>query len=525
MILFEKRKRSNKGILYLIIAIAAVAAAMGVYFIVEQKRASDEAARIALEEAQAIQREEEARKNRYDAIMNPKVILDGVFIEGIDMGGLTEAEAYSKLQSCVETLKPSQNITLKFEGNEFVLNPSKDLLFTDNIKDLIQKALTAAQSDSMDEALSLADAIAQNHLEMKIEIIPDETSISNYVRSISEQLDRQSQNAGITDINLDEHTVTCSEETHGITVVQSSLMDLIKNAISNHISTVDIPVQSSQATSKSYIDVVFHTSFKGSTSERIFNIKKGAGLLNGTRLAPGETFSMNDCLGTRTESKGWKDANAYVSGTTEIQSGGGVCQISSTLYNAAVMSDLKIVSRRNHSMPVSYISKGLDATINSVGNIIDFKFSNNTGSEIVVFSWTEEKNLYVKICRESFDSDEYDQIDLTAEKIETLYPDGEMEVVLDPELEPGTEVIDVATQNGAIYQSYKNYYKNGTLVKTEKLALSTYRAFNGSKRIGPDIVYVDKPEESNPNEGTIPSPDTYDSPVVTEEADSPDFFG
>ena len=290
---------------------------------------------------------------------------------------------------------------------------------------------------------------------------------------------------------------------------------MIQNALVSRTSqNIQIPCDVKETSSSEYISVQFDTSFKGSTSNRVFNIQKGADLINGTKLAPGETFSTNDTLGVRSLSRGWKEANAYVSGATEIQAGGGVCQLSSTLYNAAVKADLKIVSRRNHSMPVSYIDKGLDATINSIGNMIDFKFSNNTDNDVVIFSWTEGKNVYFKIYRTKFDTDEYDEIRLTAEKIETLYPDGEMEITLDPTLDPGTEVIDVATQNGAIYQSYKHYYKEGKLIRTEKLALSTYKAFNGSKRIGPDPVYFD------PSTGTVVETPDPDIPVITNPPES-----
>ena len=71
--------------------------------------------------------------------------------------------------------------------------------------------------------------------------------------------------------------------------------------------------------------------------------------------------------------------------------GGGVCQLSSTLYNAIVKADLEVVYRRNHSMPVSYVKEGLDATINSVGNIIDFKFKNNTAGDIIVIALYDQQ--------------------------------------------------------------------------------------------------------------------------------------
>ena len=206
-----------------------------------------------------------------------------------------------------------------------------------------------------------------------------------------------------------------------------------------------------------------------------------------------------------------------MSGTTDLQAGGGVCQLSSTLYNAVVKADLEVVYRRNHSMPVSYISKGLDATINSVGNIIDFKFKNNTGSDLVIFAWTSGKSVCFKIIRCAFNTTEYDEIRLSAEKVSTVYPDGEMVVTLDPTLAPGTEVIDVPTSNGSVYQSYKHYYKNGQKVRTEKLAQSTYRAFAGSKRVGPELIVTPTPDLPV----ITPEPITTPDPIIVTPEPNP----
>jgi len=206
-------------------------------------------------------------------------------------------------------------------------------------------------------------------------------------------------------------------------------------------------------------------------------------------VKPGEVFSTNDTLGVRSKANGWKEANAYESGAVVPQAGGGVCQLSTTLYNAIVKADLEVVYRRNHSMPVHYIKEGLDATINSVGNIIDFKFSNNTTSDIVIIGYTTSANkLTFEIWGLPFATTEYDEIKLTSELVSTTSASGdpvEMEVAVGTEkadgslMEAGETYIAVTPRKGYVYQSYKKYYKAGTLVKTEKLAVSTYKAYQG----------------------------------------------
>jgi len=268
-------------------------------------------------------------------------------------------------------------------------------------------------------------------------------------------------------------------------------------------------------------NTVTWTDFSSSPSARKYNVRKGADLINGTVLKPGEVFSTNDVLGVRSAGNGWKEANAYESGTVVPQYGGGVCQLSTTLYNAVVKADLEIVFRRNHSMPVTYIKEGLDATINSVGNIIDFQFKNNTLGDIIVIAYTTSNNrLYFEIWGLPFATTEYDEIRLTSELVSTTSPSGEPVQLIVP---VGTEkpdgtlmkegdagIIIVAPRKGYVYQSYKNYYKNGTLVKKEKLAVSTYKAFQG------EIWSCPAPETPTPPYFEIePEPLPTDTPAPT----------
>ena len=214
----------------------------------------------------------------------------------------------------------------------------------------------------------------------------------------------------------------------------------------------------------------------------------------------------------RSTGNGWKMANAYESGAVVPQAGGGVCQLSSTLYNAVVKGDLEIVYRRNHSMPVAYIKEGLDATINSVGNIIDFKFKNNTTSDIVIIGYTTSSNkLTFEVWGLPFATTEYDEIKLTSSLVSTQDTAGEpveIEVPVGTEkadgslMEAGETYVAVTPRKGYVYQSYKTYYLAGTLVRKEKLAVSTYKSFQGE-------IWICPAEETPPPEIT---PEMWDTP-------------
>ena len=227
----------------------------------------------------------------------------------------------------------------------------------------------------------------------------------------------------------------------------------------------------------------YTTSFSGSTKNRKYNIRFGAEKINGTILKPGEIFSANETLGKRTRANGWKNAGAYEAGEVVEQPGGGVCQLSSTLYNAVLYADLEIVERRNHSMPVHYVDRGRDATINSVGNIIDFKFKNNTSSDIIIIAYTEGNNLHMEIYGVPFETDEYDEIKIrtkqvSSQSIKTVYE------YLDNMPTSYKKTISKGSK-GYTVKTFKDYYLGGTLVKTEELQpISKYTMFPKKVEVG-----------------------------------------
>ena len=520
------KKRRQRGIRPGIIIVAALIAVLlivgGVYlYVSEQARAAEERAAIALAEEEALRKQQEEDQAKYDAIMHSGKYLPGVTVEGVSIGGMTRAEAASALQSLIDERTPKGSLTLSYDGKTYQFDLST-LVATSNLDVVLNDAGKLAQSNDMQTALSQAEDVEKNGKNYTLTTQYDFNTVTEYVKGLAAELNQSVKNASIGTVDTVNHTVTMSDAVPGVTVKETELVSAITNAIlTNNHASIAIPAETVEPEVKGehlqMIEITAETSFKGSTSNRIFNIKKGADLINGKVLAPDEVFSTNDTLGVRTYSNGWKEANAYVSGTTDLQAGGGVCQLSSTLYNAVVKADLEVVYRRNHSMPVSYISKGLDATINSVGNIIDFKFKNNTGSDLVIFAWTSGKSVYFKIIRCAFNTTEYDEIRLSAEKVSTVYPDGEMVVTLDPTLAPGTEVIDVPTSNGSVYQSYKHYYKNGQKVRTEKLAQSTYRAFAGSKRVGPELIVTPTPDLPV----ITPEPITTPDPIIVTPEPNP----
>lgn len=138
----------------------------------------------------------------------------------------------------------------------------------------------------------------------------------------------------------------------------------------------------------------FSTKFNKALKERTQNIRLAAEKINGYIIAPGEVFSFNDAVGERTGEKGYKAAPIFFRNETVPGIGGGVCQLSSTIYNLALITGMEIIERSNHSLPVTYVPLGRDATVNY--NHIDLKFRNNTGNYILLYTEINDDTLTVK---------------------------------------------------------------------------------------------------------------------------------
>ena len=130
------------------------------------------------------------------------------------------------------------------------------------------------------------------------------------------------------------------------------------------------------------------TSLAGSKPGRISNVKKACGLLNGIQIMPGEVFSYNLALGERVPEAGWRPAPAYANGEVRQEYGGGICQVSSTLYNAVLYANLEIVERECHQFQVGYLPPGMDATVS--WGWPDFKFRNDKDYPIEIVAWVDD---------------------------------------------------------------------------------------------------------------------------------------
>lgn len=232
----------------------------------------------------------------------------------------------------------------------------------------------------------------------------------------------------------------------------------------------------------SIVDVMatFTTKFNAGQVSRSSNIRLAAERLNGIVLMPGEVLSYNETVGKRTASQGFKPAGVYANGRHEVDYGGGICQVSTTLFNAALLANLKIVRRQNHSMPVPYVPVGRDATVDY--GSIDLKIQNPFDHPIAFASEVKGGTVTFWVLGQK-----------DPETSVSIVVDGHsswgtsVRYVDDPSLEPGTTVVVEPGSTGRRCVTWRIVRRRGEVVAREKIGESVYRAWPRIERRGPRV--------------------------------------
>ena len=482
--------------------------------------------------------------------MNNTNIIDGVYIQGIDVSNLSVEDAKSKLSSIVNEYI-SKEITLKYGDFSKTLVPSQFNVNFD-VDSAVQTAYSIGRSGNVFEnnfailnALLNSNNIGQNMeydselldallLELNNELPGRMENSGYYVDGTSLIIDSGKEGVNVdtevlanriakalNDINnqdivieipvvnvapspidldaiyneVHKDPVDAYYTTDPYVVHPSSTgldfdisMDEAKEMLKTYQEEYTIPlkvtypsVSTNDIGSEAFPDLLssFRTSFTSSNSNRSTNIRLCSEKINGTVLMPGETFSFNQVVGKRTPEAGFKPATAYSGGKVVQEYGGGICQVSSTLYNAVLYANLEITERTNHGYKPSYVDPGLDATVSWGGP--DFKFTNNRDYPIRIVCDTSNKILNIYIYGLKRDTDY--KVVLDAQYVSTVY----FKTVYqkDSSLASGQSRVIQSGSNGCKTATYKYLYDaNGTLVSSECISRDTYNPHNKIVAVG-----------------------------------------
>ena len=240
-----------------------------------------------------------------------------------------------------------------------------------------------------------------------------------------------------------------------------------------NVKTSDIGIEAFPNLLSSY-----STSFASSSSNRATNVSLATNKINGKVLMPGEVFSFNDTVGKRTPQAGFKVAGVYMNGQVATDYGGGICQVSSTLYNAVLRANLEIVDRSNHMFEVGYVPIGTDATVS--WGAPDFKFKNSRSYPIKIVTSSSNRKCVVKF----YGLKESEEYDIEIVSYRTGSVPYRTTYTTDSSLAAGQQKVIQRGSNGAKSVAYRIRKKNGQVISKELLSKDTYDPHNQIIAVG-----------------------------------------
>lgn len=478
----------------------------------------------------------------YAELMTDK-FYQGIVIDGIDVGGMTKAEAIQAVSATLPEVPMHVDIRLDITTKVIPVDFS-DVGFAYNTEEIVDQAFNKYRPANDTDLAALVESY--NSVQ-RLKNTPDtyETAYTVKIEGVSQKVHAvldplYADLALVTDAKIEgfddeEHSFIVTPEKVGyemdIDGAAAAVKALFDSKTYSGLVKVPMTVKQPVVTQK-MIDEEFgligeEWTTTSANNNRNNNIRQACENMNGTILNPGDTFSFNEVVGQRTAANGFKEATVILGGQYEQGLGGGICQVSTTLYNAVMMSNLEVVERNAHAWPSDYISDGLDATVDWPN--LDFKFKNDTDSQIVVVAYwdSSDSTVHCEIYGHKLPEGKY--IELETETVSTVSP-GANEYVEDKELPVGQTKTIRAAHTGKTVKVYKVWYdKDDNEIDRYEYQTTTYRAYGTRIAVGtlnPDGSYAtfDKTtgEITSPIMTLTPTPSPTPTPAPASPTPVPD---
>lgn len=436
------------------------------------------------------QRDLAANYKLYRDYMKQDVIFDGVFVDGVHLGGMTVKEAEAALAA--DTSRTSGTFSLAINiGNKSWLIDSSTIPSTRVVENVVMQAYAVGRQNTtaiigtamtpFRERVDTVMATRETYVNLRSDATYDHDAVRAKIDEIAAYVTRDPVNAQIESFNPNTRTFTFTDDQAGVTIDADALYQQVIAKLDQHVMgeaitvspTITTPAVTKSDLINSFKLVAAFTTDTTRDSSRNNNINLACQAINGTVLLPGETFSFNGTTGQRTTDKGYQSAGAIAAGQSIEEVGGGICQVSSTLFNAVVRADLEIVSRSPHAWPSTYVKIGEDATVNWPN--LDFKFRNNKSTPVFIIAYYKDRKCSAEVWGMTLGSGL--TIDLESRIIRTMEPPTGVNYVNNPDLAPGESEETVKARTGYVVDTYKIWYRDGQEVKRELLYTSTYKAY------------------------------------------------
>ena len=395
----------------------------------------------------------------------------GVRIEDIDVSNLSKEDALKEVKSVTDEMIKNKVVNFTYEDITVPV-PLRDFGYKLNLEDAINKAYSYGRSDNLFyNYLDIINGyIFKKNFVAKADI--DDAKREEVILNIGSKIFKKPVDAH--PIIKDDGSVTIKESEIGRYMDINEAKDLINLDIL-HEDKIELPVYKTEPKIYSnYYDGInkklgdFETDYSSSVKNRKENIRLAASKFNNMKLNPGDEISFNDVVGEISEKTGFKSATVIVGGEYESGIGGGICQVSTTLYNSLILSDLEITERHNHSRPIHYVDLGTDAAV--ARGYKDLKFKNNTNNPILILSEANGEKLNFKVLGNGSDRDY--EVKIIPQLLGTVSPG--VDTIYSDALPDGESTVRESGARGYSYKTYKEIIKNGEVVDKKEISKSYY---------------------------------------------------
>ena len=311
-------------------------------------------------------------------------ISKNVYIGGVNVSGMTEEQATKAVEEKLGK-GTGGNYTVKI-GDETTTATAEDFGMEWTNREVVHEAMEVAKGGNLIKQYKDKKDLQVEPKNFEVAYAPNEQAVKTYVEKLAEEYNRDAEEGDITFAN-GYPEVTGGETGIAVNVDQSvsSIMKALEGDGTELTVVAEVQKPSVTKEELSQVKDVLGTAttYYGSSYERNTNVEVGASKINGTLIMPGETFSVTAAVTPFNADNGYYPAPSYESGQVGDTYGGGICQVSTTLYNAVLKAELQVDERHNHTMLVSYVDPSKDAAI--AEGLMDFIFTNNTDAPIYIY--------------------------------------------------------------------------------------------------------------------------------------------
>ncbi len=406
----------------------------------------------------------------------------GLVIAGVPVGGLQVGEAERRIAAALRDRHAKPVATLKFEDKHWNVGWDAVVEHPDAAR-LVSRAYSVGRKGSLPQRLQ--DQFVANHggEAVPLGLTANTEKLDVIVAAAAADVDREAVDATLRESPTGVHIIEDERgrRTDAAATVRSLEMAIARGGaavVSLVVKTIPAAIRTQDLQGMDGMVSAFSTPYDASDESRSHNIRIAAARLNGVLVKSGEVFSFNDRVGLRTSDRGYRKAPTLANTGVVMDWGGGVCQVSSTLYNAALLADFSAVERSAHFQPPVYVPLGQDATV--ADGQIDLKIKNMRKHAVYFQSIAEAGKLEVRI----YGKREKGAPTVHLESTEKTVRIPRTIMQLDPTLPQGEEIVDSAGRNGFVVKVYRIRLEGFKEISREEISTDEFEGADRVVRVG-----------------------------------------